>query len=105
MRNAHLSIDTIYIGGDISKHHLDGYCSDTGRYTRYANMSTGIAAFLGMLDTVTSLVVMEATGGCEKPLQGALQQAGSGSPARGTCRFRAKSAGRFSRHHLFSLII
>ena len=74
-----MSTYTIYIGVDISKHHLDVYCSDTAQYTRYANTSTGIAAFLGMLDTATSLVVMEATGGYEKPLQRALQQAGQAS--------------------------
>lgn len=63
----------VFVGIDVSKAHLDGYCHPEGRRFRHANDEAGVAAVAGLLGGLApALVVMEATGGLEAPLAAAL---------------------------------
>jgi transposase len=69
--------DKVYIGIDISQERLDMVAYPTGQVWQYKNSKGGIvktAAKLRELDA--KLIVMEATGGWEKPLCEALYKAG-----------------------------
>lgn len=66
----------VVLGIDVGKHHLD--CADYGgKPYRYANTPEGIAALLAHLSPIPpSLVVLEPTGGYERPAFLALSGAG-----------------------------
>lgn len=64
---------TLMVGLDVSKHWLDGYCSDNGRRLRVENDAAGIGELAGELVGDTAcLVVMEASGGYEASAHRAL---------------------------------
>lgn len=67
----------IYVGIDVSKARLDGACRPSGHSFSQANDPAGIAAIVTHLQTLSpALIVLEATGGLEHPLAGALAAAG-----------------------------
>ena len=58
----------IYVGVDVSKHHLDVYINSTKQTIKVNNDQAGIqelTAILSKQQTIT-LIVLEATGGYEK---------------------------------------
>jgi transposase len=66
----------VFVGIDVSKAQLDVALRPKGRFSA-ANTEAGIAEVLTRLQAVSpTLVVMEATGGLEIPLTGALAAAG-----------------------------
>ena len=66
-----------YVGIDVSKGHLDVALIPAGEAWRSSNDSEGIAEILARLPGwKPTLVVLEATGGCELPLVGFLAAAG-----------------------------
>jgi transposase len=69
--------DKVFIGVDISKDNLDIVAYPTGQIWQYKNSKGGIAkAITKFRGLELKLIVMEATGGLEKPLCEALFQAG-----------------------------
>lgn len=69
----------LYVGIDVAKDHLDVALRPEGAGWRAANDAAGVAALVARLDALTpALVVLEATGGYERPLAAAL--AGAGLP-------------------------
>jgi transposase len=63
----------LYVGIDVSKDKLDLACSDQNEVLQFANNPTGIAAIVAMMkEAKPVLIVIEATGGLERPLVGAL---------------------------------
>lgn len=67
---------TLYVGIDVSKRHLDIACSDASSFA-VPNTAAGVADLVGRLsEPRPSLVVLEATGGLERPAAQALVQAG-----------------------------
>ena len=69
--------DKVFIGVDISKDSLDMVAYPTGQIWQYKNSKGGIAKAIAKLRGLElKLIVMEATGGLEKPLCEALFQAG-----------------------------
>lgn len=66
------------IGIDVAKHRLDICILPQHQLVSFTNDTQGIQELLTWLGTLTpiSLIVMEATGGYEKPLAYALSQAG-----------------------------
>jgi len=81
----------IVIGCDLSRAWLDVHCLPGGRTSRIENTSAGIAARAAEIDR-TSLVVFEATSGCDGPLIAAL--AGRGIPF---ARVTPRQAREFAR--------
>lgn len=71
-----MSNTSLWVGVDISKDHLDVTISPTGSHYCYTNSTTGIAELLDNLDARVTLIVMEASGGHEKPVLRSLQQVG-----------------------------
>jgi transposase len=68
--------EPIYIGIDISKDNLDIAAYPTGQIWQHKNNDRGIAKTVTKLKALNlKLIVMEATGGLEKPLAEALYQA------------------------------
>jgi transposase len=66
-----------FIGIDVSKDRLDGYCRPDGTAFGAANDPAGIAAVVDRLrGRPPALIVLEATGGLEVPLAAALSAAG-----------------------------
>ena len=66
----------VYVGIDVSKAHLDVALLPTAECWRTPNDEAGIADLIQRLDAVNpALVVLEATGGLERPLTAALVQA------------------------------
>lgn len=66
-----------YIGVDVSKPILDLYILPSNKYMQFTNDLKGIAKLIKKLAGMpVALVVMEATGGYEKPLAHSLQKAG-----------------------------
>lgn len=62
-----------FLGIDVSKERLDCACRPTGTSFRYENTATGIAALLKQVqEQLPQLLVLEATGGLERPLVAAL---------------------------------
>jgi transposase len=69
--------DKVFIGVDISQDSLDMVAYPTGQIWQYKNSKGGITKAIAKLRGLElKLVVMEATGGLEKPLCKALFQAG-----------------------------
>jgi transposase len=71
----------VSVGVDVSKDTLDLARSDAGHVTTFANDPAGVAALVELLTateapTVVVVVVVEATGGLERPLVDALLDAG-----------------------------
>lgn len=69
------SVEPVYVGVDVSKDKLDVARSDGDAVTTLAYDEAGIAKLVGELGGVT-LVVVEATGGYERPVVEALLDAG-----------------------------
>jgi transposase len=68
---------TIFIGIDVSKHHLDLHVRPTGHHERFENTSDGVALITTRVVTpAATLVVIEATGGYETLLVATLSAAG-----------------------------
>src|SRR3954453_7918244 len=87
----------IFVGIDISKTHLDTATRPARAMDRHTNDSAGIAALVARLRPMApSLVVVEATGGLELPLLGALQVADIPTAAINPRQARdfAKATGR-----------
>lgn len=64
----------LYVGIDVSKTNLDVAIGKAGETWQAANISSGIQATVKRLQTYTpQLIVVESTGGLEKPLVKALQ--------------------------------
>ncbi len=69
--------ERVYIGIDISQDNLDMTAYPTGQIWKHNNSNSGIAKTVAKLKGLNpKLIVMEATGGLEKPLAQALDQAG-----------------------------
>jgi len=69
--------DKVFIGVDISQDRLDMVAYPTGQIWQYKNSKGGITKAIAKLRGLElKLIVMEATGGLEKPLCEALFQAG-----------------------------
>lgn len=69
--------DKVFIGVDISQDRLDMVAYPTGQVWQYKNSNGGITKAIAKLRGLElKLIVMEATGGLEKPLCEALFQAG-----------------------------
>jgi transposase len=69
--------EKVYIGIDISQDTLDMVAYPTGQIWQYKNSKGGITKTVTKLKGLNvKLIVMEATGGLEKPLSEALYQAG-----------------------------
>lgn len=88
----------LYVGIDVSKDKLDLARSDRGGVTTHANDAAGIAAVVRSLSAAgpsPAVVVVESTGGLERPLLEALLDAGL--PAAlvhpGRVRYFAKALG------------
>jgi transposase len=88
----------VYVGIDVSKEKLDLARSDRDGVVTYANDAAGIAAIVRLLadaGPAPAMVVVEATGGLERPLLEALLDAGL--PAAlvhpGRVRYFAKGLG------------
>jgi transposase len=65
-----------FVGIDISKARLDGYCRPQARRFQQSNDEAGISAIVDHLAALKpTLVVLEATGGLEAPLAAALAAA------------------------------
>jgi transposase len=65
-----------FVGIDVSKARLDGYCLPQGERFDQLNDQAGISAIVGRLAAFApTLVVLEATGGLEAPLAAALAAA------------------------------
>jgi transposase len=66
-----------FVGIDVSKARLDGYCRPDGLTFQHPNDDAGIAAIVDHLTALRpALIVLEATGGLEAPLAAALAAAG-----------------------------
>ncbi len=71
------SVVGVYVGIDVSKDRLDGAVRPTGARWQVANDEAGIATLLDHVAAVTpTLVVLEASGGYERPIAAALVAAG-----------------------------
>ena len=71
-----MSEPQVFVGIDVSKAQLDVACRPTGRFA-VPNNETGVTQVLERLRALPpTLVVVEATGGLEMPLAGALAAAG-----------------------------
>lgn len=67
----------LFVGIDVSKDQLDLALHPTGQAWSCANGPTGCAALVAQLQTAApQLIVLEATGGLERPLSAALAAAG-----------------------------
>jgi transposase len=72
-----MDCEKVYIGIDISRDSLDMVAYPTGQIWQYKNSKGGIAkAVVKLRGLLVKLIVLEATGGWEKPLCEALYQAG-----------------------------
>lgn len=66
-----------YVGIDVSKHQSDIYLLPTQQHFTITNNAQGFKALIKVLSTLGEvLIVMEATGGYEKPIAKALKKAG-----------------------------
>jgi transposase len=64
-----MSISNVFIGIDVSKERLDCYCRPTGITSSYDNTPIGIADLIKWVQAQQpQLIVLEATGGLERPL-------------------------------------
>jgi len=68
-----MSISKAFIGVDVSKERLDCFCRPTGIAFSFDNTPPGIAALVQWVEAQQpQLIVLEATGGLERPLVAAL---------------------------------
>jgi len=68
-----MSISKTFIGVDVSKERLDCFCRPTGIEISFDNTPPGIAALVRWVEAQQpQLIVLEATGGLERPLVAAL---------------------------------
>lgn len=68
---------SVFVGVDVSKARLDVFLLPDGSHMAFANDPAGIAGLVeAMLQARPELVVIEATGGYERALANALQEAG-----------------------------
>lgn len=68
---------SVFIGIDVAKAHLDVAVRPDGDTWRVANDASGIAALVARLDQLCpTLVVLEATGGYERPVTASIVAAG-----------------------------
>jgi transposase len=66
-----------YIGIDVSKDQLEVFLTSTSEYQNVANTESGISPLISLLQSANpELIVLEATGGLEKPAAEALTVAG-----------------------------
>jgi transposase len=66
-----------YIGIDVSKEQLEAYLSSTGEHQTVANTEAGIKSLIPRLQSSNpELIILEATGGLEKPAVEVLTAAG-----------------------------
>ena len=89
-----------FVGIDVSKAWLDVASGPDGHAARHSNTPEGISALVAWLEAgPTELIVLEATGGLERPLAVALGEAGL--PARvvqpGRVRHFARAVGQHSK--------
>lgn len=64
-----MSISNVFIGIDVSKERLDCYCRPTGITSSYRNTPAGISDLIKWAQAQQpQLIVLEATGGLERPL-------------------------------------
>jgi transposase len=71
-----LDTPLIFVGIDVSKASLDGYCNPQAEHFAHPNDEAGISATVARLKALgPTLVVLEATGGLEAPLAAALAAA------------------------------
>lgn len=64
-----MSVSNVFIGIDVSKERLDCYCRPTGITSSYGNTLTGISDLIKWAQAwQPQLIVLEATGGLERPL-------------------------------------
>lgn len=71
-----MSVSNVFIGVDVSKERLDCYCRPTGITFSCDNSPTGIADLIQWVAVQQpQLIVLEATGGLERPLAAALYAA------------------------------
>ncbi len=71
-----MTLEKTWVGIDVSKDSLDGYLLPQGTSFQVANSEAGVQALLAQLQPLPPhLVVVEATGGLERTLVRALQQA------------------------------
>ena len=64
------------IGVDVSKHHLDWAIGGDGPVDRVANTPSGVRRLVGAIRKLdVELIVVESTGGYERPLTAALSEA------------------------------
>lgn len=69
--------DPVYVGIDVAKAHLDVAVRPDGDAWQVVNDATGIAALVARLDGLQpALIVLEATGGYERPVTASLTAAG-----------------------------
>ena len=90
----------IYVGVDVAKDRLDVVFRPSGEYTRAANDGEGIRRVVGrLLEEGTTLAVVEATGGLERPLAASLGVAGVPVAVVNPRQVRdfAKSVGRLAK--------
>ena len=67
----------VYVGVDVSKGHLEVFVAPTGERFSVTNDDSGIDELLARLDKPSpALVVLEATGGFERPVAAALAASG-----------------------------
>jgi transposase len=90
----------VFVGIDVSKGHLDVAFRPSGEARRFPNDEAGVAALVARLrDCPPGLVVLESTGGLERPA--AVAMAGAGLPVRiidpPRARHFARSLGQHSK--------
>lgn len=67
---------TIFVGIDVSKAHLDVAARPTGEAWRVPNEAAGWESLIERLKTLQpAVIVLEASGGLERPVASALRQA------------------------------
>ena len=71
------TMDKVFVGIDVSKDRLDIHVQPSGEAFAVARDEAGLAGFIGRLQTAPpALVVLEATGGLQVNVAGALAAAG-----------------------------
>jgi transposase len=71
------SVTTVYVGIDVAKDYLDSAVQPTGEHWRVPHDPPGLTNLVTRLDALApALVVLEASGGYERPVLAALQAAG-----------------------------
>jgi transposase len=92
--------EKFYIGVDVSKASLDIYHLHDKQYTQFTNDAKGIKKLIHYLSSISSaFIVMEATGGYEKPLANAIAKAHFNAAIVNPRQIRdfAKAMGRLAK--------